>query len=70
MTPNAIFICGTLVPGAVRVEHAAKMLDCSERTIRRMIKRRTLRAVRPGLRTWAVLRADIEFIRSQQGVPW
>lgn len=70
MTPNAIVVCGIVVYGAVRVERAAKMLDCSDRTIRRLIKRGILRAVRPGLRTWAVLKDDIELVLAQQAAPW
>lgn len=44
------------------VRRAAAVLDCTERTVIRFIHNGTLRAIRIGLRYWAVFRADLELL--------
>ena len=55
-------------PSLVRVEVAAKKLDCTERTIRRWISGQRLRAERVGLRAWGVYKADVESLRNRRGL--
>lgn len=54
----------------VPVHIAARTLECSERTIRRMIKLEILPAQREGRRRWVILRSDIEAVRSRRRSSW
>jgi excisionase family DNA binding protein len=54
-------------PSLVRVQQAAKKLECDERTIRRWIRAQVLRAERVGSRAWGVYKADVESLSSRRG---
>ncbi len=55
-------------PSLVRVDWAAKMLMCTDRTVRRKIRAGRLRAERVGLRVWGIYRTDVETICSRRGL--
>ena len=48
--------------GCTCVRRAAEQLNCDERTVRRFIHDGKLRAIRIGLRYWAVVRIDVAFL--------
>jgi excisionase family DNA binding protein len=54
----------------IRVNHAAKRLGCTDRTVRRLIQHGKLPAERQGLRTWFILRSDVERLSRQREAAW
>lgn len=48
--------------GCTYVRHAAEQLDCDVRTVLRFIHDGKLRAIRIGLRYWAVVRVDVALL--------
>jgi excisionase family DNA binding protein len=52
--------------GCTCVRRAAKQLDCDVRTVRRFIHDGKLRAMRIGLRYWAVVRVDVALLASRR----
>jgi excisionase family DNA binding protein len=54
----------------VPVHIAARTLECSERTVRRLIQLEILPAQRDGHRRWLLFRSDVEAVRSSRRKPW
>lgn len=54
----------------LRVNSAAKRLDCSERSVRRFIQNGSLPARRYGLRAWAIDASDVGRLLAQRRATW
>lgn len=52
--------------GCTCVRRAAEQLDCSARHVRRLIRDRKLRALRIGLRYWAVFCVDVNLLNERR----
>jgi hypothetical protein len=57
-------------PDKIYVHIAAKLIPCSDRTLRRYIANSILSAEREGKRRWLVLRAEVERLRRERGLAW
>ena len=55
-------------PVKIRVNIAAKIAGCSERTVRRFIQTGALSAEREGKRRWLVLRAEVERVQRERSM--
>jgi excisionase family DNA binding protein len=58
------------LPEKIRVNIAAKLLKCSDRTVTRWINQGKLRAKRLGQRAWLVWRCDVVALRNKKGASW
>lgn len=56
------------IPSKIRVNIAAKIVGCSERTLRRCIQNGDLSAEREGKRRWLVLRAEVERMQRERSL--
>lgn len=57
------------VPHLLTIERFARELDCSQRTVRRMIDRSELRAVRLGSKAIRIPRAELERLLASAATP-
>jgi len=57
-------------PEKIFVHHAARIIGCSPRTIRRFIQLGILPAERAGKRSWLVPRSAVDRIRRARSFSW
>jgi excisionase family DNA binding protein len=58
------------LPDKILVHNAARILNCSKRTIRRYIQVGILTAERRGRRAWLIMRADLEHLQRSRRLAW